>query len=103
MMSSYLRQYSEKRDFIRMRVEADITVKLGNPPRELTGICRDLSGTGMLIELSEPVAEGVEFFAALPSNNPNFPSLEANVRVLRCAARENGSYELGVEILRIQR
>lgn len=99
MIQNIIRDYSEKRDFIRMKVDTKITLRNGS--KNITGICRDLSGTGMLIEVEEAVTEGSELQTSLPSNNEAFPSLEAVVKIVRCKEEENGKYLLGTEILKV--
>lgn len=101
MMNSIIRDYSEKRDFIRMKVDTEITLSYENSDQTIKGICRDLSGTGMLIEVDEPLPEGCELHTALPSNNEAFPSFETKVKVIRCNASENGKFLIGTEILNI--
>ena len=41
------RDYSEKRDFIRMQIETAITLTQGSQRHE--GVCLDLSSTGMQV------------------------------------------------------
>ena len=44
-MSEHERDYAEKRDFIRMRVDADVS--LIHAGQEIAGVCVDLSSSGM--------------------------------------------------------
>ena len=44
-MSEHERDYAEKRDFIRMRIDADVS--LIHAGQEITGTCVDLSSSGM--------------------------------------------------------
>ena len=50
------RNYDEKRDFIRMKMDTEVTLAL-DETQNVTGFCRDLSGTGMLIEVGQEVNE----------------------------------------------
>jgi len=95
------RSYDEKRDFIRMKVDTEIILNLTNSDKRVSGYCKDLSGTGMLIEVDEAVAEGETCKTTLPSNNDAFPSLEATIKVLRCTQAGEKSFQLGTEILHI--
>ena len=99
MMSSIIRDYSEKRDFIRMKVDTEISLTFENSDNTMKAVCRDLSGTGMLIETNEPLVEGSEFNTSLPSSNEAFPSFETKVKVIRCRPAENGNFMIGTEIL----
>lgn len=101
MMSVTMKDYSEKRDFHRMRMnsEIELTDHQGNA---LAGICRDLSGTGMQLFVEREFAEGDEIHTLLPSSNEQFPPFETVCRVLRCEPESEG-YLLGVEITKVKR
>jgi hypothetical protein len=96
----YSRTWEEKRDFIRMKVDTQITLSLDENIK-VEGYCRDLSGTGMLIEVDREVDTGITCQTTLPSNNEAFPSLDATVKVLRCVQLGDNKYQLGAEILEI--
>lgn len=96
------RTYDEKRDFIRMKVDTEITLSMNDSEKEVTGFCRDLSGTGMLIEVNEQIDEGSNCKTILPSSNEAFPSLNALVKVIRCTKISDDTYQLGTEILTIE-
>ena len=95
------RTYDEKRDFIRMKVDTEITLSLDNNDQNVKGVCRDLSGTGMLIEVTEKVSEGITCSTTLPSSNEAFPALDASIKIIRCTEISEGKYQLGTEILAI--
>ena len=95
------RTYDEKRDFIRMKVDTEITLSLDNNDKHVKGVCRDLSGTGMLIEVTEEVSEGSTCKTTLPSSNDAFPALDASIKIIRCSEISEGKYQLGTEILAI--
>ncbi|MDG5498776.1 PilZ domain-containing protein [Marinobacter sp. BGYM27] len=100
-MAMTMRDYSEKRDFHRMQVNSEviITDSLG---KEHHGICKDLSGTGMQIQVDTDFPEGSELQTLLPSNNDQFPPFEATVEVLRCHQHGDG-FLLGVAIKEVKR
>jgi len=103
-MSSSMRDYSEKRDFIRMQVETEIELAYrSDPSRTFKGLCEDLSATGMSVIVAEAIPEGTELQTVLPSQNPEFPPFETYARVVRCDQMEDGRAVLGVEILEVQR
>lgn len=101
MNNVYNRNWDEKRDFIRMKVDTQITLALDDSEIHVAGYCRDLSGTGMLIEVDQEVGTGTTCRTTLPSNNEAFPSLDAKVKVLRCIQLSDDKYQLGAEILEI--
>lgn len=97
-MNSTMRNHSEKRDFIRMKVDTQIELRVSGSEKVLQGICRDLSGTGMAVEVDEDFAVGTRLLACLSSSNNKFPPFEANVQVIRSSTLANGRYLVGMEI-----
>lgn len=100
-MNMTMRNYNEKRDFIRMKVDTQVELRVCDSERVLQGICRDLSGTGMAVEINEDVAVGTNLLACLASSNSKFPPFEANVQVVRSTALPDGHYLLGMQILQV--
>jgi hypothetical protein len=100
-MSVTMKDYSEKRDFHRMRMNSEIELT-DSEGTSFAGICRDLSGTGMQLFVERAFSEGAELHTLLPSTNDQFPPFETACRVLRCEPDGEG-YLLGVEILQVKR
>jgi molybdopterin-binding protein len=96
-----MRDYSEKRDFHRMRVNSEIQITTGDG-RVVAGICRDLSATGMQLFVEEPVEVGAELVTLILSSDDNFPPFESSVRVLR-AEPEGEGFLLGTAIIEVKR
>ncbi|TVP52788.1 MAG: PilZ domain-containing protein [Halomonadaceae bacterium] len=97
-----MRDYSEKRDFIRMQVDTDIEIRLpSTPERLLQGVCEDLSATGMSVLVTEELPMGVEVSTKVPSHNPDFPPFETLARIIRCDTVADGRFSLGLEILKV--
>ncbi len=101
MNNLYSRTWDEKRDFIRMRVDTEITLAVDNSDIKVNGYCRDLSGAGMLIEVEEELTAGSTCRTSLPSSNNAFPALDATVKVLRCTQIDENKYQIGAEIVEI--
>lgn len=97
-MSTADKDYGEKRDFIRMTLNAEALVHLKDQS-PLTAQCTDLSATGISLVTAQPLAKGTEVGVTIESPNEQFRSLDAQARVLRCEARDDQSYQLGLEIL----
>ncbi|MBW4933622.1 PilZ domain-containing protein [Marinobacter sp. F4206] len=91
-----MRDYSEKRDFHRMQVNSEIELTDGNG-EVFTGICRDLSATGMQLLVHRPVAVGEELKTLLRPTGDEIPPLETVCEVLRCEPDGDG-YLLGTTI-----
>lgn len=100
-MLETMKDYSEKRDFHRMKMNSEIELTDGNGVA-FPGICRDLSGTGMQLFVEKAFAEGDEIHTLLPSSSEQFPPFETVCRVLRCEPEGDG-FILGVEIVKVKR
>lgn len=96
-----MRDYAEKRDFIRMQINASIELLVPATGEKITAICKDLSGMGMLLKLERSLDIGTEVQTALPSNSPEFPTFKTTARVVRQDEVE-GAYLVGLEIIKIE-
>lgn len=100
-MSTADKDFGEKRDFIRMTLNADALMHLDDQASPLKAHCTDLSATGISLIAAQPLAKGTELRVTIESPNEQFRSLDARASVLRCDARDDQSYQLGLEILRL--
>lgn len=98
-MSIAMRDYSEKRDFRRMEMNVEIEIK-DISGAAFTGICRNLSGTGMQILSDRKLSEGDQVQVSVPSNHQRLSGLEAECRVVRCQPESEG-YLIGAEVVQI--
>lgn len=73
----------EKRDFLRMRVDSPVTMALADKEESMSGICRDLSGGGMLVEVEKALPIGTELEVTLASSYGHAPVLQAAAKVTR--------------------
>lgn len=95
-MSTVDRAYSEKRDFIRMHLEAPVTLR--HDGVEYPAICRDLSSTGMLLEAPTQLALGAQVEVHIPSEHEALQPLDVDAEVVRAIAMEDGRQSLGLTI-----
>ncbi len=93
--------YSEKRDFIRMKIGAPLNAKIAAESAVIEGLCLDLSGGGLQVEASQALAVGTQVDVEVSSEHGHNPTLKANARVVRAAEAENGAHILGLEIVKI--
>lgn len=96
-MSFHGQDYSEKRDFKRMQVEATALLKLPSLGETLTVQCHDLSSQGMQATVPQPVAVGALVEVSIPSALSHLPGLQAIGSVVRCSAGQAGRYILGIQ------
>ena len=96
VMIHQARSYTEKRDFIRMPVQAPIT--LSQAGHTLEGVCEDLSSTGMQVVAATSFGLGDKVRVCIPSEHAELKGLEALTEVVRVDAQEDGSQRLGLTI-----
>lgn len=96
------RNYEEKRNFIRMKVETPISIRCKTLNTELTGICRDLSGGGLLVELEAPLPLATEVEICISSKHGHSPMLKARAKVNRVSSKPGSKKKpciLGLQIV----
>ncbi|MDX1343128.1 MAG: PilZ domain-containing protein [Reinekea sp.] len=91
------RDYEEKRNYIRMTMNASATLSIKDGDA-IDVTCIDLSATGMSIRANRAVSKGTSVHVNIQSPNEQFRSMDADAVVLRCEPHDNGDYELGLEI-----
>lgn len=91
------RDYSEKRDFIRMQIETAIT--LTHDGQHFEAICQDLSNTGMQVLAATTLQIGDKVQVHIPSEHRELKGLEAETEVVRVDTHEGGRQSLGLAIL----
>jgi hypothetical protein len=96
-MSQNDRAYSEKRDFIRMQLETQVT--LYHADQEIQAQCLDLSSTGMQVEANCQVAMGDQVKVHIPSDHGELKGLDAQAEVVRVTPLDNGRTSIGLAIL----
>jgi hypothetical protein len=100
-MSSIDKGYSEKRDFIRMKISAPLSAKLSHDAGVLEGLCLNLSGGGMQVETKSELALNTELIIEISSAHGHNPTLHAKARVARCEPDAAQGFLLGLVILEI--
>ena len=80
-MSSIDKGFSEKRDFIRMKISAPLNAKLSHDEGVIEGLCRDLSGGGMQVETRTHIPAGTDLVVEISSDHGHNPTLHAKAKV----------------------
>jgi len=96
-MSQSDHAYSEKRDYIRMRLEAPVT--LHHAGREIPALCLDLSSTGMQLEAECALGMGEKVKIHIASDHNELKGLDAEAEVVRVIDLANGRQSLGLAII----
>lgn len=97
-MSEHERDYAEKRDFIRMRVDADVS--LIHAGQEIAGVCVDLSSSGMQVEAPRQFQVGDALTVHIDSEHAALAGLKAETEVV-WARNEGERQQLGLKILKM--
>ncbi|TXH98709.1 MAG: PilZ domain-containing protein [Rheinheimera sp.] len=89
---------NDKRNYFRMMVNAEVQMMINDPEsgRVFSGICRDLSATGMAVEVDEPLEMGTLIHLRLESTNSSIVPLDAHAKVVRCSQEAEDLYQLGL-------
>jgi hypothetical protein len=96
-MSQRDRDYSEKRDFIRMQIETTVALEHGDS--KLSGVCIDLSSTRMQLPASTNLHMGDKVRVLIPSEHSELKGLDAQTEVVRISQLDDGRQSLGLAIL----
>ncbi|EXF94558.1 pilus assembly protein [Pseudomonas fluorescens HK44] len=98
-MSQTDRDYSEKRDYIRMRVDADIT--LIHAGDLIPAVCIDLSSSGMQVRATRSFQVGDTLNVRIDSEHAALKGLEAETEVVWVTQQDAGGQKLGLTILKM--
>lgn len=93
----------DNRNYFRMMVNADVKLLINDPEsgRSIDGICRDLSATGMSVEIDEPLEMNTLVRVRLDSANASVPPLDAVAKVMRCSQESEEVYQLGLAFMEL--
>lgn len=91
------RDYAEKRDFIRMRVDADISLIYAG--QIIPATCVDLSSSGMQVQAPRAFKVGDRISVRIDSEHAALKGLEADTEVVWVAEIEGDGQKLGLTIL----
>lgn len=98
-MSQNDRDYSEKRDYIRMRVDAEIT--LIHAGDLIPAVCIDLSSSGMQVRATRSFKVGDKLRVLIDSEHAALKGLEADTEVVWTREQDNNAQKLGLTILKM--
>lgn len=97
--------YDDKRNFFRMMVNSpcEMVIDDDESSRTLQAICKDISATGMSLEVSEASIElGTAVSVSIESTSSQIPSLSAKAKVVRCEPEGENNCIVGVEIIEMK-
>lgn len=93
------REYDEKRDFIRVTVDCELTYKVPDSPTEEMGQAKNLSGRGLLFIAKRELNTDSMLEVKIKSDSDITPALHAKVKVVRVEKQRRGEgFEIGAVI-----
>jgi len=93
-----MQEYDEKRDYIRMDVDCDLTYKLVDSDTKKKGRCTSLSGSGVSFIADSAFDVGLAMEVNVLPQNPLTPPMTAFIEVVRNMPQEDGSFEIAASI-----
>jgi hypothetical protein len=92
--------FDDKRSFYRMMLNTEVTLTIIDVEtnNQLIATCRDLSATGMSIEVSYPIALRTKVRVKVASTDSNIPSLDVCGKVIRVEEESSKFYLIGITI-----
>lgn len=94
------RAWSEKRNFIRMKINTPVQVAHG--ATHFTARCKDLSASGMLVESDEQLPLGSIVQLLIDQEGDKRLPFRATAEVARLEPAGSGHFTLGLSIIAIE-
>ncbi len=101
-MSSTDNDYSEKRNFIRMFVNANVKITDSTTGNVFEGIGKNLSGDGAMFTTSEKFEVNQVLNVDISSEQSKLASLSASFEVVRVEDIGNGQFEIAGTMIDIK-
>jgi hypothetical protein len=95
-MTLNTRDFSEKRDFIRMQIGTESTIF--HQGQSYSATCVDLSSTGALLTSQTQLEVGEKIILEVNSGGGGTAPLQAEATVLRVSQTDGDQYQYGVGI-----
>ena len=92
--------YDDKRNFYRMMLNTEVTVTIidDEANSNVSATCRDLSATGMAIEMAHPIELNTDVLICVDSANSEVQPLDVKGKVVRVTEESANCYLIGVNI-----
>ncbi|MET1255341.1 PilZ domain-containing protein [Aliikangiella maris] len=93
-MPSMNKDYEEKRNFIRMFVDAKVTITDTDTGNKYEGDSKNLSGDGVMFITDQKFTMGQILEVDIRSEQSKLPPLQAKFEVKRVEVLDDGRYEI---------
>ncbi|MDO9163165.1 MAG: PilZ domain-containing protein [Methylococcaceae bacterium] len=94
--------YDEKRNYIRMEIDCEVTYRLANSDESHRGHCTSISGAGVSFTANQAFDAGKAMEINVLTKNSITPPMTAFIEVVRSSQNEDGSYEIAASIKSIK-
>ncbi|TQV82898.1 PilZ domain-containing protein [Aliikangiella coralliicola] len=101
-MSSVNLDYEEKRNFIRMFVDATVSITDPETGQTFEGDSKNLSGDGVMFTTNQDFKENQKLNVDIRSEQSKLSPLSAEFEVVRTKSIGNGRYEVAGRISRVR-
>ena len=95
-------EYDEKRNYIRMEMDCDVTYKLADSDELYHGRCSSISGAGVSFIADRAFDAGKAMEINVIPKSTVTPSMTAFIEIIRSTQQDNGSYEIAATIKSIK-
>lgn len=95
-------EYDEKRDFIRMDVDCEITYRLADLETVHTGRCTSISGAGVSFLAQQAIESGKAMEITVLPTKSITPPMVALIEVVRSIPQDDGQFEIAAVIKSIK-
>lgn len=95
-----MKNFDDKRDFYRMMLNSEVVVTIidDEANSQIIATCRDLSATGMAIEMEHPLELSTYVKIKLDSASDLVQALDIRGKVVRIEEECEGCYLVGISI-----
>ncbi len=95
-----MNSFNDKRNFYRMMLNREVVVTVidDEANTDISATCRDLSATGMALEIEQPIALGTHVKIKVDSSGNQVQALDARGKVVRLNEEGDNCYLLGIAI-----
>ena len=101
-MSLDQRSYEEKRDYIRVPVECEVSLENSASGKRFVASGKNLSASGVLFHTEEPLAPGDQLEMHIEASRALMSVLDATIEVIRVESTADGNlYAVGSAIRNI--
>ena len=94
--------HDEKRDYIRMDVDCDITYKPADSTQPKIGRCTTLSGAGVSFIADQHFDVGLAMEVSIAPKSAITPPMTAYIEVVRSVKHDDDEYEIAASIKSIK-